>query len=234
MVVMKVINANICSFAGDGMRRLIMSSLKKEGAEICCLMESKAMEKDYNKIRAAWGQYLDQTSVYMDTHEGTTRKKGCIILFKPGLNIKLKKILKSGDGSHIVIAADIQGILHILACFYGEASSSDTLSLNTLQALIHDIHITQNVHQGGILLAGDFNFVTNDIDTTTSVSKPRMRDAMLQFINQQQLLDLWTETNPQDEGFTRVTATTRSRIDHIYIQDNISESPTMTIEPNLK
>jgi exonuclease III len=197
---MKVINVNIRGFAMDGICNLVKSSLKKEKPDICFLMETKAMEKDYNKMRTAWGQYLDQTSVYMDTHEGVNRKKGCIILFKPGLNVKVNKILKSGNGSHLVIAANIQGVKHILACYYGESSSNDTQSLIILQALIQDIYRTQYQHQGGLLLAGDFNFVTNDTDPTTSTNKPRTKETMLDFIDQQQLHDLWIKTNPHDEG----------------------------------
>jgi hypothetical protein len=64
---------------------------------------------------------------------------------------------------------------------------------------------------------------------TMQTNKPNMKHAMQEFINQQQLLDLWTETNPDQFGYTRVTESMKSRLDCIYIQEEVTNNPTMII-----
>jgi hypothetical protein len=58
---------------------------------------------------------------------------------------------------------------------------------------------------------------------------------MQEFISNQNLLDLWSELNDDDqEGFTRIQNQSKSRLDRLYVQQESLMDPTISILPNFR
>jgi exonuclease III len=215
----------------DGMqRKILFNGIRRLDPDITILTETKLRNEDYDDIKRSWGQTQNDTNMIMDCHMGPNHKKGVAILIKNGLQCKIHKVMKSGRGSHIMVAINLQGIDYVLTNFYGESSTSDEISLATLNNMINDINITNIMHKGQLIIARDFNFVMSCEDSTSTNVKPRTRAAMQLFLQQNNLIDLWSELNDDDQiGFTRVQNQSKLRLDRIYVQGGALQDPSISI-----
>jgi hypothetical protein len=57
----------------------------------------------------------------MDSNDGIYRRKGCMILIKPGLQHSIQQIRKIQNGTHIILAIELQGIKYIIVNYYGDS-----------------------------------------------------------------------------------------------------------------
>ena len=82
-----------------------------------------------------------------------------------------------------------------------------------------------------IILGGDFNTVTEDIDKcTTAVFKLRAEGKLLKEIcSDAGLIDVCRSLNPFRMDFTRYDKTTKTRIDRIYVSNHFSVTNYRTI-----
>ena len=81
-----------------------------------------------------------------------------------------------------------------------------------------------------IIIGGDFNFVT-DYRTDSNYcqqNNPRARDVFVKVTNHHNLIDVWKEMNPHNEGYTwsRQNPFKYGRLDRIYTQEHLLNHKT--------
>jgi hypothetical protein len=62
--------------------------------------------------------------------------------------------------------------------------------------MYHDLAQIQQSHEQIVIIAGEFNFIISDADSMGQIIKPRTKAAMITIIEQQSLIELLNETNP--------------------------------------
>lgn len=70
-----------------------------------------------------------------------------------------------------------------------------------------------------LILAGDFNCVLRQCDATGSNFSPALQAT----VRQLQLKDVWEQLKPQCAGHTYITANSSSRLDRVYVSNNLRE-----------
>ena len=236
---MKIILANSRGISNKQARRQFFRRLTEEQADILMLSETKLLTEDLTAVRMAWGQYQDQIATYIDCNDNAPgRSGGVAILFRLGLNFTVNQSVHSRVGSHIILDVTVQAYRYKLAVFYGDPSTSDPNSRNRLRTLREDLDRLHIPEPHSIIIGGDFNFVTNIKDSTRAPFKAQTRQEMNDIIEQNDLIDLWDFTNPDEEGYTITTNTgintTRSRLDRLYVQEEALHNPTMAIKTTPK
>ena len=230
---MKMLVANCRGISSRHVRNQFFKEIKKMGADVVVLSETKLLDDDEHAVRLAWGQYLDKKHVYMSCQNNNPgRSAGVAVLLRQGLNFTVHQHIISAVGRHVVMDVTIQATRYILAAFYGDASANDTNSRQTLQAIYNDILLLKEGRDRPIVFCGDFNFVQHIQDSTRAPFKTTTRELMDIIEEDLQITDLWMHTNPDEAGHTITTNTgrvTKSRLDRIYVTPSVLHNPTMAI-----
>ena len=163
-------------------------------------------------IRAKWGA----KDVYMSTTNAPRR--GVLTLLHPRLDATILHEVKDDNGQFHILVARIRSEDYMLINVYGapdtdrEAEAVMTeLSRNLEQVTqAHVIHHT--------IMAGDFNFVLHDMDTTSHTRRPRAEAMCTTIINFHDLYDVAAlQSNvPQHTYFRHRMERTSARYDRIY------------------
>ena len=96
----------------------------------------------------------------MFASHGLTPSRGVMILFKPRLDVTIKKIISDKNGRYILAEALVDGSKHVFLNIY--APNDQTQQVKFLRDLSTSV-LNQVVNEK-VLLGGDFNCALNDID----------------------------------------------------------------------
>lgn len=138
-------------------------------------------------------------------------RRGTAIALKE--HIQFSHTEKSLDGR--LVAVRVQDIT--LCCVYAPSGTAlrvqrERFFNNTIAYYLR--HLTEH-----IVLAGDFNCVLRQCDSTGHNMSPSLQAA----IQKLQLHDVWLKLRSRDAGRTYITANSSSRLDRIYVSGGLCE-----------
>ena len=101
---MKMLVANCRGISSRHVRNQFFKEIKKKGADVVVLSETKLLDSDEKEVRLAWGQYLDKKHVYTSCqNDNPGRSAGVAVLFRHGLNFAVHRYVSSPAGRHTVM-----------------------------------------------------------------------------------------------------------------------------------
>lgn len=127
--------------------------------------------------------------------------------------IKFSNVEKSLDGR--LTALRIQNVT--LACIYAHSGSS--MRAERERFFNHTLAYYLRHNTPHTIVAGDFNCVLRQCDSSGRNDSPSLRHA----VQQLQLSDVWIKLRSQSPGHTYITANSSSRIDRCYVSSNLCD-----------
>jgi exonuclease III len=193
-----IASLNINGIASPTRMCMLNTFLYRQGVDVALLQE--VTHYNFDTI-LGYGAYLNVGS----------EKRGTAILTKRGINVGDIKRFPSGPG----MAASLMGvwIINVYAPSGAEKRNEREAFLN--KDITHLLPQVNNI----IIMAGDCNCVTSPSETTGASNMRRALTSLLRGIG---LQDTW-EGNPARPIFTHYTSGGASRIDRIYITDDLRD-----------
>lgn len=127
--------------------------------------------------------------------------------------IKFSNVEKSLDGR--LTALRIQNVT--LVCIYAHSGSS--MRAERERFFNHTLAYYLRHNTPHTIVAGDFNCVLRQCDSSGRNDSPSLRHA----VQQLQLSDVWIKLRSQSPGHTYITANSSSRIDRCYVSSNLCD-----------
>ena len=131
---------------------------------------------------------------------------------------------KTVTGHAIINLITHKGKTWLIGNIYGNPQADDTQSMNIIANIAQQLADTlTNFHTDYIILAGDWNCVLRNNDTTTRVRKPQTEQALKDIINQHSLTDIFQHksANPKLTWTCDSDHTRRARHDRVYVSHNL-------------
>lgn len=203
------VTLNFVSWNCRGLQKLrkvkqVMNKLKEMDSKIVFLQETHLLEKDTIKIRRRW-----QGSVY--TTSFSSQARGVMILIHKTVPFQVKHVLKDKFGRYLIVQGSLLSENLNLVNVYGPNTDDSKYFV--------DLSLTLSTFAGLFIIAGDFNCTLNpSLDRSTGVdqSHNKCRAAILRFINEFSLLDIWRDLKPHAKAYSCYSNVfkTYSRIDY--------------------
>ena len=196
--------------------------------DITFCQETKLKKDQMSMIRAKWGS----KDVFMSTTNSARR--GVLTLLHPRLGAKILHEISDNGQFHILVTS-IKSEIYMLVNIYG-SPANDTEANEVMTSLLRNIEqARQSFVIQHTIMAGDFNFVLNDSDTTSHTRKPGAEATCTTIINTFDLFDVAAlQSNmPQHTYFRHRRERTSARYDRIYCSDGLLAGSTIKILPRL-
>ena len=246
IATIRVFTANVKGLTDRLNRKTAFCNAKKIGASINILTETKALPKDFSTLRRDWGQFGQLQSLYSDcgTGAGGGRGSGVILAFKNGSLEKLNdEVVYSETGNYIIFAGKIEGFNYLIGAVYG-FSGADSQSAEIYKKFKTDFTAMKARNPtDNIIVGGDFNCTLLQGDSINTNPKPKTEEILSEFIVEHDLIDIWHDIYPNEEGFTFGVETVEwnemiknraSRLDRIYATSNTLQDPIIWRGPFIR
>lgn len=173
-------------------RRDIFRKLHQAGYDIVYLQETHSQKKDELRWKNEWGGRI------IFAH-GTNKSCGTLILLKKSLPLKIvETIIDEDEGRYIIANINYEGNDYTLCNIYGPNSDRPQFFQNVfsqLETIPNDFRIT----------AGDWNLIWDhekDKNTECVHSNVKARELLIDYAEQEELVDIWRLRNPEEFRFT--------------------------------
>jgi exonuclease III len=209
----------ILSWNVNGLRNVdkmknVFASIKASHAYIACIQETFWDEEFIENYKHLW----DGTMYYNNCQYA--HRKGVAILISPQFSGTTNVTYRDEDGRVLRVTVTYEDISFNMYCIYSPNVSSDRIAfIDKLSLLISD---TPSI------ISGDFNEIVDphlDKSNTMSTYCYRSSTALVKFIDNHRLSDIWRYRHPEKKEFTRqqfVEGTLKqSRIDLILISKSL-------------
>ena len=160
--------------------------------------------------------------------------KGVTIVVKAGTG-QILETKTDNEGHFVIIIMKIKEKNILMGGFYGSSEQSDAVSLRVLERFVAKVDQSVQQYQvDGIVIAGDWNFVTRQRDTTTATRKAVTETAWGAFQARFQLEDVAEYLGLdgiktyEREGGNRIIA--RARLDRVYCTPDLLPETDMVIQ----
>ena len=224
---MKFLTKNAAGINAPYKLHQVMSQARRH--DVTFLQETKLMRSQSSMVRSKWGS----SGVYMSTAD--TSRRGVLTLLHPRLNADVLHTISHPSGQFHLIVARIQGETWLLGNIYGDPGD-DRAAETVMTSLSTQLdQVTQDFAIHNTVLAGDFNIVLQDSDTTTNTRKPRAEACLTTIINVHDLYDVAALNSdvPAHTYFRHRMENTRARYDRFYCTAGILAGSTCKILPRL-
>lgn len=188
-----------------------MTYLKHNKADIAFIQETHFVKEEADKLKRGWVGHIYHSSF-------SSQRNGVIILVNKNLNFVLLKEVKDDEGRMICIQALVNGTKVTLCNIYAPNKCDPNF--------FHEVNKTLGEMEGQIILAGDFNQVSDPFLDRSKYSGPRIpkdRAAMHMISEDLGLVDIWRLINHSEREYTFFSHCQQSysRIDMFLISSTI-------------
>ena len=218
MADLSFVSVNVCGMSSAYRCKLVVRALSKwdvvfvQESYVCNM--SKAMH-----VQRAWpGQCFWSF--------GGVRNARVGILIKDRCGLRVSDVRRDTDGRVVSVLVESNGARVSFVCAYAPDD------LRERKLFFRDLY--QYVFPASrIVLAGDFNCVLRDVDTSCKSGANRVGGAELkEFLGDWDLTDLWVVFHGRATIFTWVGRGVGSRLDRIYVsKDLVSSVSSVFVEP---
>ena len=211
---MKVLSAN-CQGLQDIKKRCdVLSYLKEKNADIICLQDTHLVEKDYDNVKAIWGNNCI-------IHGVKTNSRGVAVLLNNSFDFEIIQIKKDSEGNFLQLVLKIGSMTLDLICIYAPNKDDPTF----FDYLHECIACSKADH---ILVCGDFNLVLNpenDSLNYKNINNPRSRNCVLKIISELNMVDIYRKRYPKIRRYTwrKRKPLKQARLDFFLISSSMSD-----------
>lgn len=194
-------------------RRDIFQYVRNKKYNIICLQDVHINSKMEPFVQAEWGY-----NAYFSSY--TTNSRGVMILINNNFEQKVDRIITDKNGNFVILDITVQGKKLTIANVYGPNQDNPNFYIN----LFNKITETENDQ---LILCGDWNFVMDpdiDYENYVHVNNPRARQVVLNYMEENNILDIWRIMNDNRKMFTwrRLNPVKKqARLDYFLISENI-------------
>ena len=205
------ISWNINGCGNPAKRGKVLTYLKHNKADIAFIQETHFVNEEAVKLKRAWVRHVFHSSF-------SSKRNRVIILVNQNLNFILLKEVKDDEGRMVCVQALINGITMTLCNIYAPNKGDPNF--------FHEVNKTLGEMEGQIILAGDFNQVSDPLLDRSKFSGPIMskdRAAIHMLGEDMGLVDIWRLINHSDREYTFYSHCHQSysRIDMFLISNTL-------------
>lgn len=184
-------------------------------ADIVCMQETHYVLEDGNLWQSQWGGRIFNSP-------GQTNARGTAILIHKRCAVEVLKSICDESGRYIILELGFDGIEIVLASLY--APNCD--DVNFYKNFFKQIESFQNCN---IIIGGDFNLIMDvnlDRRGTSEYNHSKSHEALLDFMERTNLVDIWRLRNPDQLQYTchKRDSNQFSRIDLFLISESLIQS----------
>ena len=208
----------ICTFNTNGLgsyqkRKDVFDYLRQEKASIYLLQETHLKTDMENIIRSMWG-----FECFLSGND--TNRKGVAILMNNNFEYKVHNVIRSDDGSYILLDIEMAGKRVTLVNVYGP---SDVDSPAFFAKVCEEMDKLDNHY---VIMGGDWNVVVNVNEDTfryRNINRPRSMRKVHEIMDNYCLIDVWREFHPHKKMFTwrRFNSTQQARLDYFLVSEGL-------------
>ena len=225
----EILSVNVRGIGSQKKRREIFYWLHKKKGDIFFIQETHSTSKDEQIWSAEWGG-----KVFFS--HGTSESRGTAVLISNSFNGKITEVEIDQDGRYIILSVQVDDIVYILLNIYAPNRDSPVF----FSELFEKVKQMENDY---VIVGGDMNITLNpDIDKkterTTSESHSYSRDTILQYMEDQDMVDVWRLWHQDGRKYTWSRSRPypiMSRIDYFLISYGLCNHITDSyIKPGYK
>ena len=213
---MKIISRNTAGLNRIG--RLHSVFRQARAYSIAFLQETKIQRNQLALLRSKWGS----EGIYLSS-ENNGARRGVLTLIHPNLGAEILQEYNDDRGQFIILIAKIKDEIFLLGNIYSDpdldanAELTMTNVLNKIQEASEDFNIQHMV------LGGDWNFVLQNTDTTSTSSKPRAERVCRTITTQFDLIDVAAiqQNRPLHTYFVNRRQSCSARYDRFYVSNSL-------------
>lgn len=201
-------------------RRDLFHFVKNKKYNIICLQDVHINNKMEDFVKNEWGY-----NAYFSSY--STNSRGVMTLINNNFEQKVEQIKTDTNGNYLLISITMHEKKITLVNVYGPNQDNPQF-YRTLFNKISEFDNDQ------IIMCGDWNFILNpdiDYENYVHINNPRSRQTMLEFLEENNILDIWRIMNEEKKQFTwrRLNPVRKqARLDFFLISDNLSPFVTDT------
>jgi len=213
MCKIKIGSVNARGLADPVKRRDVFMWLKEKGLDIICLQDVHFRGDWCKKYEDEWGGQC-----VLNAH--TTESRGVAILVRKNLEFKIEDINKDEEGNYLQATLKVNGLDFVLATVYGPNRDKPKFYHKIMENLIQKCEYP-------IILCGDWNLVLDQERDTRGYLREnnrKARQAVLDMVENMDLLDIWRSIHPDKRQYTwknAKKAAQRGRLDFFLVSKDV-------------
>ena len=199
---------------------LIRQALLNKEYNIICLQDVHINAQLEPFIKSEWGYEVFFSSF-------TNISRGVMILMNNNFEYKVERVKTDKNGNYIILDIIIQGKRITLVNLYGPNQDNPNFYTNIKQKV-------SEFENDQAIMCGDWNFVLDpdlDYNNYLHINNPKARKVILDYIEEENLLDVWRVSNEDSRKYTwrRLNPVIKqARLDFYLISENMFQFVTDT------
>ncbi len=188
MTDINIMSLNCRGLHGVKKRLMVFQHLKSLKYNIYCIQDTHFTKDMYKTIYSQWG-----SEVFMSYNSSNSR--GVAILFQNSDHTINDKIYDK-NGNYVILDLTIDEHRFTLVSVYGPNTDRPEFYENIFNAI-------ELIGNDSYMICGDFNLVLDpeiDYHNYKHINNKKSRDAVLKYIQTQDLCDPYRERNPEKRG----------------------------------
>ena len=218
----QMISLNARGLVDHKKRTSVFNWLAKKKIDIIFLQETHSNLQSEQKWKNEW-----RGIVHMS--HGTSNSRGCMIMFKRDLDVKILNVKCDVDGRYIIVNCEIMDDMFTLVNIYAPNTEDKQVKfINDLENTLTQLGYSS---EQNFILGGDWNIVRDpsvDKQGGTFNKKQKSVDQMDLLMNNFSLNDSWRIKNPLERRYTwrQKTPLIQCRLDYWVISDSLFDNIT--------
>ena len=212
---MKILSNNVAGL--NQLHKLHATIRKARAYDITFLQETKLKLAQRAIIRAKWGS----NNIFTSCDE--TSRRGVLTLIHPRISPTYLDAVEDPNAQFHIVVCIIKGENYMLINTYSDpdTDANAEATMSRILRTMDDLKLRFTIHN--IVMAGDFNFVLSDGDTTSHSRKPRAEAVCSTIIHQHDLYDVAAlqSLTPVHTYFRHRREGTSARYDRIYTTSSL-------------
>lgn len=214
MGVIKVMTWNVKGTGNQIKRRRLEFKIKRDSPDILFLQETHQKSEDINRM------YLKGMQVYEKAF-GSSKSRGVATLISNRVQFEKNKVIADIDGRYLIITGCInEEKITLVNLYVSNVNQKDFLNKIT--------ELLQIERVGKVIIAGDFNLIRNQMDSTnpTRYGETRKMGILDNWMLQNGVVDVWREIKGNERMYTFYSKVfnSYSRIDYIFVSKNLMDN----------
>ena len=191
--------------------------------------ETKLQRSQTAMVRSKWRS----NNIFMSCAD--TSRRGVLTLVNPRNDPSYLHAVDDPNGQFHLLVVRIRGENYMLCNVYGNPDEDRNAESTMLAVSNHMDNIAQLFSIQHTLMAGDFNFVLLDSDTTSASRKPRAEAVCNTIINVHDLFDVAALQSPRPRHtyFRHRHENTSARLDRYYCSGSLLHDSSYKILPRV-
>ena len=209
--------------------KLHITVQKARKHEISLLVETKLGYRSLPGIRSKWG---NRNGVFMSCAQNGAPRRGVITLFSGNMEVDHLEDVPDLLGQFNINVFRYKEESYMLVNFYGDPDL-DLNAMHTIERLNNKMdEVMTRFQLDHIIIGGDFNFVLNDKDTTSTSRKPRAEALWETVMQDKDLFDLAEVLGADDDHtyFRHMREACSARYDRFYVTRSLLMDAKVTVE----